>query len=158
YIQTNMMTADGLDVELILPQLDNGEVWMRTTDGYKGFNVGDIELNIKNFWVEFNAKTQEVLNNIISQGNIQVERINDTASLIDNRLQMIWRMYSILTGSQRYLSGNVLTLRDVDKIEKEVNGGNLVNRIGEPKRIYNGGLLSNRTIKVPLTLDLGEYI
>ncbi|MGL5714945.1 MAG: hypothetical protein ACRCX2_18155, partial [Paraclostridium sp.] len=157
YVQTNMMAADGLDVELILPQLDNGEVWMRTETGYRGFNVGEIDKNIQDFWVEFNAKTQEVLENISNQGDKQVERINDTASEVDNRLQMIWRMYSILTGSQRYLSGNVLTLRDPSKLEKSIDGGSLANRVGEPKRIYVGGELSNRIIKVPLQIDLGEY-
>lgn len=94
---------------------------------------------------------------LLDTGSAQVDRINATASPIDSKLQMIWRMYSILTGSQRYLSGGVLEHRGVNNIEKTVDGGVLSQRVGEPKRIYNGGLLSNRTIKVPLTLDLGEF-
>ena len=168
YVQTNMMTADGLDVELILPELSTGEVWMRTDTGYKGFNVSDIEENIKDFWSRFDELTKQVLDEIkkqgdlqndrvIAQGDTQIGRVDNAMLEIDNRLQMIWRMYSILTGSQRYLSGNVVTLRDLNNIEKTVDGGRLSDRVGDPKRIYTGGAISNRTIKAPITLDLGEY-
>ncbi|MGL5313720.1 MAG: hypothetical protein ACRC92_10770, partial [Peptostreptococcaceae bacterium] len=157
YVEKNMFTADGLDVSVVLPQLNTGEVWMKVDGGYRGFNVGDIESNIKEFWIQFEKVTKETFLAITAAGNTQVDRINATASPIDSKLQMIWRMYSILTGSQRYLSGGVLEHRDVNNIEKIVDGGVLSQRVGEPKRIYNGGTLSNRNIIVPITLDLGEY-
>lgn len=47
YIQTNIMIADALDTAVVLPTLNNDEVWVRTQDGYRGFNIGNLEENIK---------------------------------------------------------------------------------------------------------------
>ena len=168
HVQKMGIVADGNDVSIVLPELSTGEVWMRTDTGYKGFNVSDIEENIKDFWIRFDELTKQVLDEIknqgdlqndrvLAQGNTQIDRINSATTEIDGRLQMIWRMYSILTGSQRYLSGNVVSLRNPNNIEKTVDGGLITNRVGDPKRIYSGGAISNRTIKAPITLDLGEF-
>ncbi|MGL5057727.1 MAG: hypothetical protein ACRC6A_10230, partial [Fusobacteriaceae bacterium] len=169
YVKTNMITSDGLDVSIVLPQLDLGEVWMRTEEGYKGFNVSDIEANIASFREEFARITKEALDQVQAEGNkqtdivtdigkVQVDRINATASTVDNRLEAVWRMYSILTGSQRYLSGNVLTQRNVIGIEKTVDGGKLSERVGEPKRLYTGNSIADRALPRLNVLDLGEAL
>lgn len=180
YVRNLGFVADESGFNVILPQLNTGEVWMKAEDGWKGFNVSDIESNITDFWNRFDTAVKEAIDTITaardqavgqinstgntqndrvtSTGNTQVDRISSASSNVDNRLQLIWRMYSVLTGSQRYLSGNVLLYRDITKLEKTVDGGNIASRSGNPKRIYDGGNLSNRTIKAPLVVDLGEYI
>lgn len=47
--------------DIMLPKLKEGEVWYRDKQGWKGFNVGDIEANTKTFWEEFENKTTEVI-------------------------------------------------------------------------------------------------
>ena len=52
YVQTNMMTADSLDVFNILPQLDADEVWVKTENGWRGLNIGNLEANIQGLLTE----------------------------------------------------------------------------------------------------------
>lgn len=47
YAKKNLMIADALDVDIVLPQLDVDEVWVRTETGYRGFNIGSLETNVK---------------------------------------------------------------------------------------------------------------
>lgn len=168
YVEKNMFTADGLDVSVVLPQLNTGEVWMKVDGGYKGFSVGDIELNIKDFWIEFNEKTAEILKEIELDGNAQVDRVEDAgdqkledldnkAIEVDNKLELIWRMYSVITGTNRYLSGGQLSDRNPSRLERDVDGGLITARTGDPDRIYNGGSISDRAIIVGLNIDLGGY-
>lgn len=169
--------VSGFDV--ILPELDVDEVWVKTATGFRGFSIGSLEDNIQDLINEFKKIADQYLANlnaagqkwitditntgttqnqiVINQGTFQNDRINTSVANIDNRLQMIWRMYSVLTGSQRFLSGGVITLRIPSNLEKEVNGGIVSGRDGDPRRIYNGGVISDRTVKLPNVLDLGEY-
>ncbi|MGL5594111.1 MAG: hypothetical protein ACRDDH_09270 [Cetobacterium sp.] len=179
HLRKNGMISDVEGFDIILPELDTDEVWVKTATGFRGFSIGSLEDNIKGLIEEFKQMADSYLaelnkvgqqwvtdvtntgssqNDIVlNQGSFQVNRINEASADIDNRLQMIWRMYSILTGSQRFLSGGVLTLRDLTKIEKDVNGGSIGSRTGEARRYYDGGSVANRTIKVPMVMDLGEY-
>lgn len=169
YVKSNMMTADGEDVSVILPELGNGEVWMRTPDGYKGFNVSDIELNIKNFWEDFNKKTAEILKQIELEGSKQIDRVEDSGDIklveldlkaneIDDKLDLIWRMYSVITGSNRFLSGGSIVDRDITKLERSVDGGLILGRVPDNQgRVYSGGNIMNRAIVIPKTMDLGMY-
>ncbi|MGL5051035.1 MAG: hypothetical protein ACRC6E_10485 [Fusobacteriaceae bacterium] len=163
--------VDTTVADTMLPRLKGNEVWKRSEDDtkFEAFNVGDIEANLSKFWEDFYKLTVEKLAEIESEGNKQtdrvadtgdeqVDRINASTSSIDNRLESIWRMYSILTGSQRYLSGNVLTQRNVIGIEKTVDGGKLSERVGEPKRLYTGNSIEDRALPRLNVLDLGEMI
>jgi hypothetical protein len=169
---------DGTNEDVMLPKLKDGEVWQRKGDGWQGVNIEDIEANIEKFWIEFNQKTKEILENIAltgsqqeaiiikkgkeiemeivdlgenyneqiyNNGNAQVDRINATSSQVDLKLDTIWRMYSIITGSNRYLSGNSLETRTELSLEREAVGGNLSSRQGV-RSVYNGGNLIDRNI------------
>ena len=47
YIKTVGMISDDTTIDLILPQLDTNEVWVKTEDGYKGVSLVDVEQSIK---------------------------------------------------------------------------------------------------------------
>lgn len=47
YIKKTGMIADDTTIDLILPQLDINEVWVKTEDGYKGMPLDDVEQAIK---------------------------------------------------------------------------------------------------------------
>lgn len=55
YVKTSNMIADGLDVDVVLPQLDTDEVWVKTENGYRGFNIGSLEANIQSMINQFKA-------------------------------------------------------------------------------------------------------
>lgn len=170
HVQRMGLVSDGNDVSIVMPELGLGEVWMRTETGYKGFNVSDIEANIRDFWIEFNQKTTEILKEIELAGNKQVDRVEEhgdkkleemdlKAVEVDGKLDLIWRMYSVITGSNRYLSGGNLVDRNIDKVERDVNGGNIVGRTPDNNRkVYFGGNIADRAIIVPKTIDLGKYV
>lgn len=179
YVKKNMMTADGQDLTVVLPNLEKDEVWVKTEDGWRGFNIGSLEENIKaqielfkqmvttafsEFEKERDKAIQDVITTgnteegqIITQGNIQYNRINAESTRLDNTLDLMWKMYSITTGANRYLSGNNLESRDNSLLEREVYGGNLAQRGDKPRRVYYGGNLVDRAIETPISIDLGQY-
>lgn len=179
HLRKNGMISDTAGFDVILPELDVDEVWVKTVDGFRGFSIGSLEDNIKELIEQFknianqyladlNKTGQEWIDKVNTSGNdqntrvenqgeFQVGRIDGQTAGIDSRLLMIWRMYSVLTGAQRYLSGGVISLRDVNKIEKDVNGGLISLRDGEARRYYDGGNIADRVTKIPNALDLGEY-
>lgn len=77
YIRKIGFVADDTDMQIILPQLNTGEVWVKTDAGWRGLNVGDIESNINAFWIEFNKKTQEILEQIVAAGKVQEGLLED---------------------------------------------------------------------------------
>lgn len=178
YVEKNMMTSDALDVSVVLPQLGKDEVWIKTADGYAGFNIGDIDANIKDFWERFYRETEamfqklydtteESLDKIITEGDTQDKRVEDegefqlnriliATSEMEKKLQLVWRMYSVITGSNRYLSGNFIV--DRVNLDRTIAGGSIANRTGAPRHIYNGNNIANRALQLTgFNIDLGEY-
>lgn len=167
YVKSNIMIADGQDVTMILPSLGKNEVWVKTDDGYRGFDIGDLEQNIadqiKRFekmvadsLVALDDKGNEIESNILNQGDTQVGRIDAQANQVNDNLDIMWRMYSITTGSNRYLSGNNLANRDNTKLDREVIGGDITQRSGQPRKVYYGGNVADRAIVNALNIDLGN--
>lgn len=167
YVKSNIMIADGQDVTMILPSLGKNEVWVKTDDGYRGFDIGDLEHNIAEQIKEFEKlvadslqaledKGDEIENNIIDQGTTQVDRIDAQASQVNDSLDIMWRMYRITTGANRYLSGNNIENRDNTKLDREVIGGDITQRSGQPRKVYFGGNIADRAIVNALNIDLGS--
>lgn len=65
YIKNNMMTADALDVSVILPQLNTDEVWVKTENGYKGISLTDAEGIIKEVIRQYTDEMKKVLDNYV---------------------------------------------------------------------------------------------
>lgn len=99
------ITGDTLKMFYVLPELNENEVWVRTVNGYRGFNIGSIEENIKAFWEEFRKswelvtdeldkigqeKVEEVnqagVNNVESVNNAADEKIQEIAGAFDNEI------------------------------------------------------------------------
>ena len=69
YVQTNMMTADALDVFNVLPKLDADEVWVKTEDGWRGLNIGNLEANIQGLLDEMKARYDKYMVDIRKLGD-----------------------------------------------------------------------------------------
>lgn len=145
YVKVNMMLSDATDVSIVLPKLDIDEVWVRTEEGYRGLNIGSIETIVADSVIELTNLTNDSKTELVVEGDTQTTRVRNEASSIDNSLDRMWKMYSIVTGTNRYLAGNNLASRDILMLERETNGGNLATRVGEPAKVYYGGDLSLRT-------------
>lgn len=76
-LNSSNIFGDTLKMFYVLPQLEENEVWVRTKDGFKGFDIGSLEQNIKDFWEELTRITNEVINNIRNEGNKQIGNLGD---------------------------------------------------------------------------------
>lgn len=166
-LNSNNISADTLKMMCVLPVLNTNEVWVKTDEGYRGFDIGDLEQIIADKIKEFEKlvvdslqaledKGDEINDNIMNQGNTQVDRIDAQASEVNSNLDIMWRMYSITTGSNRYLSGNNIENRDNTKLDREVIGGDITQRSGQPRKVYFGGNIADRAIVNALNIDLGS--
>lgn len=79
-IRKQGFVADGLNFDIILPQLDTGEVWVKTEDGWRGFNIGDIEKNIADFWDKFYKQTQLIIDEINKISDQKIQDINQATT------------------------------------------------------------------------------
>lgn len=166
-LNSNNISADTLKMMCVLPVLNTNEVWVKTDDGYRGFDIGELEQNIADQIKEFEKlvadslqaledKGDEIENNIIGQGTTQVDRIDSQASQVNNSLDAMWRMFSITTGSNRYASGNNIENRDNTQLDKELIGGDITQRNGKPRKVYYGGNIADRKMVNALNIDLGS--
>lgn len=87
YIRNIGMVADDTTIDLILPQLDTNEVWVKTEDGYKGVPLDDVEQSVKEIIEkyskekiqEINIETEQHVNNVLKpmldeyEENIEVQ-------------------------------------------------------------------------------------
>lgn len=69
YAKKNLMIADALDVDVVLPQLDVDEVWVRTENGYRGVSLTDAEGIIKSKIEEYTKLMEERLNKYVDETN-----------------------------------------------------------------------------------------
>lgn len=178
YVKKNMMVADGEEIDTILPQLDENEVWVRTKTGYRGFSIGDLEANIKaqierfqqlvkEALVQIDKKKEQVVAELdkVAEQNITqmdekvkevgvivqdgINKIGESITVVDGKFDLIWRMYSVIIGSNRYLSGNNISLRKEQNLERVVDSGKIKDRTGEPRKTYTGGKIGDRGIVPP---------
>lgn len=157
YIRKQGMFSDDTTLDVIFPQLDTGEVFVKTADGWKGFQIGDIDTNLKEFWKEFNTKTGETITNIKDEGTTQVKNVVDASADALTAVERQWKMYSIVTGANRFLSGNILDKRKEQALDREVDGKTLEERSNLIlRRSYDGGKLEDRAMTQDLRIDLGE--
>lgn len=179
YVQGLGFVADESNFSIILPQLEEGEVWVKTADSWKGFQVGKLEQEIQNLLNQINTAATNALSDISSAhsnallaiqsksdfentrlettGNNQVDRMNSRDTVIASKLDMMERMMSVVSGANRYLDGSHLEVRDTLLLERTADGKLLEDRVGlSPKRIYDGGLLEDRVVDIPLSIDLGS--
>ncbi|MGL5796918.1 MAG: hypothetical protein ACRCYT_01810, partial [Cetobacterium sp.] len=142
---------------LNLPELNENECFYWDGEKWLGLNLKIFESSINDLFDKFNERVDEALkefnelvdeseNNLNDLADDLTDQLNGISNSATSKLQMIWRMYSILTGSQRYLSGNVLTLRTPEKLERVVTGGRISDRVASPRRVYNGNVLVDRKI------------
>lgn len=84
YIRKTGMIADDTTIDLILPQLNNNEVWVKSEDGYKGVSLTDAEGAIKKVIEEYTKLMEERLKKyteevelpkIKDEGNTQVDLV-----------------------------------------------------------------------------------
>ena len=88
YIKKTVIVADGQDYSIVLPTLNEGEVWVKTEDSWRGFYVGDIENQgkelrklIENSRVsaiqDIENKRDSSLKSIEEEGTTQVNKVKD---------------------------------------------------------------------------------
>lgn len=177
YIKKKGFVSDQEDFDVILPQLDEGEVWVKTAEGYRGFQIGKLEEEIQKLVKTITDTTTDALqqledgknsallaiqnkgdfenNRVETQGNTQSNRLNNIDSQVSTKLDMMQRMMAVVVGANRWLDGGNIATRDVNDIERTADGGNIANRVGEPRRIYDGGNIAERIVDVPISIDLG---
>ena len=105
YIRNIGMVADDTTIDLILPQLDTNEVWVKTEDGYKGVPLDDVEQSVKEIIEkyskekiqEINIETEQHVNNVLKpildeyEENIEVQLdmyTNDKKGELDTHEQL----------------------------------------------------------------------
>lgn len=105
YIRNIGMVADDTTIDLILPQLDTNEVWVKTEDGYKGVPLDDVEQSVKEIIEkyskekiqEINIETEQHVNNVLKpmldeyEENIVVQLdmyTNDKKGELDTHTQL----------------------------------------------------------------------
>ena len=105
YIRNIGMVADDTTIDLILPQLDTNEVWVKTEDGYKGVPLDDVEQSVKEIIEkyskekiqEINIETEQHVNNVLKpmldeyEENIEVQLdmyTNDKKGELDTHTQL----------------------------------------------------------------------
>lgn len=180
YVKKTVMIADGQDFSIVLPTLEEGEVWVKTQDGWKGFQVGKLEASIQELMRRITESVNKALEDIKNskenallsiqnngnaqdtriekQGDTQSTRLNSIDSSVSSKLALMERMMSIVVGANRWLDGGDITKRTADSLpERIADGGDITKRTTEaPRRIYDGGDITKRVVDVPQNLDLGE--
>ena len=88
YVKKTVMIADGQDFSIVLPTLNEGEVWVKTIDGWRGFYIGDIEIQVKELREliensrvsaiqDIENKRDSSLESIEEEGTTQVNKVKD---------------------------------------------------------------------------------
>lgn len=81
YVKKTAMIADDTTIDLILPQLNTDEVWVKTDDGYKGISLTDAEGEIKKVIDEYTKLMEQRLDAYVENPlkirlDQHVERVN----------------------------------------------------------------------------------
>lgn len=178
YIKKTVMIADGQDFSVVLPTLNEGEVWVKTAEGWKGFQIGKLEQEIQVLLKQITDATTQALQDIensknsallgitntgngqntriIDQGNTQSTRLNSIDTEVSTKLDLMQRMMSVIVGANRWLDGGNIATRDINNLERTADGGDITQRVGLPNRIYDAGDITQRVVNVPLEIDLGQ--
>lgn len=85
YIRKTGMIADDTTMDLILPQLNINEVWVKSEDGYKGMPLDDVEQSIKDIIDKYSQqKIEEIKKETTAHVNKEIERIKQEAQKAEN--------------------------------------------------------------------------
>lgn len=101
YIKKTNMIADGLDVSVVLPQLDTNEVWVKTEDGYKGLNITSLEENIQGFFKDFYKLREELFKELDNTRNSYIAEIEEYGNMKKDEIQSV--LDSAIEGAQAVL-------------------------------------------------------
>ncbi len=77
YVKKTAMVADDTTIDLILPQLNTDEVWIKTDDGYKGISITDAEEQTKDLVTQY---TEELKKDIVALKNTSMTEIQEATS------------------------------------------------------------------------------
>lgn len=80
YIKELGFTSDAKNTQIILPELEEGEVWVRTEDSYRGFQVGKLDQEIQDLLSQITAATIASVASITAEGDTQVLRVQTTGA------------------------------------------------------------------------------
>lgn len=91
YIRKTGMIADDTTIDLILPQLNNNEVWVKSEDGYRGMPLDDVEQSIKDIIDKYSQqKIEEIKREITAHTNKEIQRAtNEITDVKDTSIQNI---------------------------------------------------------------------
>lgn len=91
YIRKTGMIADDTTIDLILPQLNNNEVWVKSEDGYKGMPLDDVEQSIKDIIDKYSQqKIEEIKREVTTHVDSEIQRAtNEITDVKDTSIQNI---------------------------------------------------------------------
>ena len=85
YIRKTGMIADDTTIDLILPQLNNNEVWVKSENGYRGMPLDDVEQSIKDIIDKYSQqKIEEIKKETTAHADKEIERIKQEAQKAEN--------------------------------------------------------------------------
>lgn len=129
YVKSNLMIADGEDVEMVLPQLNNDEVWVKTEGGYKGVTLTDAEGTIKDNIDKYTSLKKIDLDNYIENPLKprldaytkikEQELINAVIRISDNISSQVYE-YKLPIGNNEVALPSTWIMSD--RLEVHVNG------------------------------------
>ena len=77
YMKTTGMFADELNFDVLLPKISNGEVWVKTEEGYRGFQVLELEERIRISLDNFDKLVVQVKREIEEQKEASIKALED---------------------------------------------------------------------------------
>jgi len=171
YIRKQALISDDTQMEIILPQLENGEVWVKTIGGWRGVNVGDIEQSLEQFWVRFYSETDAMIASlqtltdghvatIEATGDTQYDRVSQRVLEIDEKLNRMEFLADSLNYIRQTLDGGEIENLATDALRITADGGDFEDIIGGDLTvgfIYDGGDLEDLIqAQIDIIVDLGQ--
>lgn len=85
YIKKTGMISDDTTMDLILPQLNTDEVWVKSEDGYKGIPLDNVEDSVKDIIDKYSKeKIEEIKQATTLHADKEIERIKQEAQKAEN--------------------------------------------------------------------------
>lgn len=157
YIKKTVIVADGQDYSIVLPTLNEGEVWVKTEDSWRGFYIGDIEIQVKELRKliensrvsairDIENKRDSSLESIKEEGTTQVNKVKTTGDAQNTRITKTGTSQNLLVLEQGNTQNTRLIAQGNTQNTRIIDTGNTQNT-----RITNTGDAQNTRI-----LDQGD--
>ena len=160
YTRMNGLIADETSMPLIMPQLDEDEIWVKTLDGWKGYPIHEFEQDVQGMLDELERLRQQYLSELLStknkyvidltnHKNTLVEQATDdmTTQANNKKAEIItlgneWNRTVVATGDEQ--NTRIVNQGDTQNARIISTGGNQVKKVKDEgdtqfTRVNNAG-------------------